>query len=92
MKDYEKEIGSEYSMLLAEIGADGSLRVDAVSGGPLCEKMLGDSDHERILTIREPAAMIPYLIRESFAGRKLTFDSIEDLAREAGCKTSYWAG
>jgi hypothetical protein len=76
----------------ARIEPGGSLRIDQVDSGPLAEEMLGDFDYERILTIEEPVKLIPLLLREGFAGRALKFDDISALAREAGCKKSFWAG
>jgi hypothetical protein len=88
-----KDTDQESSQTIdAYLQADGSLRIDLVDSGKLAESWFGDWDHERILTIADPHKLVLLLLREGFAKRALTFERVGQLAHEAGCNTSYWAG
>lgn len=78
--------------IYASLEPTGVLRVDKVDAGPLYESLYGHDDREEIIQIEDGAKLLPYLIREGLAGRKLTFARIEELAKEADLSVTGWAG
>jgi hypothetical protein len=56
----EEKINEEYRRIDAKANPDGSLLIDGVDMGPVCEKYWGDFDYEYSLTI--PGPDVPNLV------------------------------
>jgi hypothetical protein len=56
----EEDINEEYRKIVAKANPDGSLLIDGVDMGPICEKYWGDFDYEYSLTI--PGPYVPKLV------------------------------
>jgi hypothetical protein len=56
----DEEVNEEHRKIVAMAKPDGSLLIDGVDMGPVCEEILGDFDYEYSLTI--PSTDLPKLV------------------------------